>query len=491
MLGSFFRHLLNPLKAPKLPARSQQRPRLQFEFLEDRVVPATLSVPSSLYPTIQSALSAAHAGDFVTVHPGTYIEQLSIGAGKDGLVLENSSYRSGWIATGTNQVIVQAPATLTGAAAVLDISFSTFVDIEGLTIVGNDQTHAGIRVDNGGNALIKYNTVTGVTAPDGAAILVGRSLSSDATTGTATIEYNIVSDYDKAGIVVDNSGSRADVEHNTITGDGSPTGTVQYGIQISYGAGADVENNSISGNASSTSDGFESGGILVLATTARGTKVDRNTLTGNFDGIFVTADTNDPVPGATAKIEVMYNASVSNLGDGIMIVDAHNTVTVANRISGNQRDGISVYGGHNQSPYATPADGDNNQIVGNYSLNNTHDGIYLWNTNNNQVFFNTCSGNSNNGVEFFQANNTFFVSNQMYYNGVDGFYASGSSNNIIRTNQISYNKLDGISLNNGSNQNQVFLNRVTTNGGHGIAIDGTSQHNALFGNWDLGNQAGN
>src|SRR5262245_51035944 len=47
--------------------------RLAVEALEERWVPATLSVGGGrTYPTIQAALAAAHNGDTVAVYPGTY-----------------------------------------------------------------------------------------------------------------------------------------------------------------------------------------------------------------------------------------------------------------------------------------------------------------------------------------------------------------------------------------------------------------------------------
>jgi pectin methylesterase-like acyl-CoA thioesterase len=47
------------------------------------------SCPNADYSTIQSAVAAAGPRDTVKVCPGTYTEQVTIGAGKDGLKLES------------------------------------------------------------------------------------------------------------------------------------------------------------------------------------------------------------------------------------------------------------------------------------------------------------------------------------------------------------------------------------------------------------------
>src|SRR5215468_10918767 len=72
------------------------RPRL--EALEDRLVPSTLTVDNkaghaaSAFASIQAAVNAAQAGDTVLVTPGTYTEQVVIGAGKDNLTLTTNEH---------------------------------------------------------------------------------------------------------------------------------------------------------------------------------------------------------------------------------------------------------------------------------------------------------------------------------------------------------------------------------------------------------------
>src|SRR5205085_6509291 len=101
------------------------------------------------YHTIQSAVTAANAGDTVQVDPGTYIEQVTIdnsGHSRDNLKL-----------VGLNQnAIIQAPAVMTSPKAIVDVSASQNVTIDKFTIQGPgggpcDSLEYGVRVDHGGS----------------------------------------------------------------------------------------------------------------------------------------------------------------------------------------------------------------------------------------------------------------------------------------------------------------------------------------------------
>ena len=49
-------------------------------------------------------------------------------------------------------------------------------------------------------------------------------------------------------MTIDNAGSSAKVEHNTVTDAGASVITAPNGIQVSRGANADVRHNDVSGN---------------------------------------------------------------------------------------------------------------------------------------------------------------------------------------------------------------------------------------------------
>src|SRR5258708_4359242 len=139
-----FRFLAAPLSFRRpvaLPSRRRSS-RPQLELLEARLTPSTLFVdddrvqaPKAAFTSIQAAINAAKPGDEIRVYPGTYVEQLTIGAGKNNIEVES--------ATSTKPLLV-APATLSGNGALIDITGSQNVEIERLSLKGNANTKFGI-----------------------------------------------------------------------------------------------------------------------------------------------------------------------------------------------------------------------------------------------------------------------------------------------------------------------------------------------------------
>ena len=463
MLGTIFGRQLQGQRLGRLKAPNRIRTGLQVESLEDRTVPAVLLVDLAHYTTIQAAINAANPGDQIRIAPGTYTEQLALGAGKDRVTLNPSS--------GNGVVTVQAPAVLDTVHhnAVVDISTSQNVRIIGLTILGNANTQFGIRVDAGGSAFIRDNNISNILAGDAAAILVGRDQTDDNTTGTATILHNTISNYTKAGIVVDNAGSSALVSLNSVTGIGPDPNLVQYGIQVSHGANADVRGNTISGNVNSANNGIESGGILVWAAGAA-TEIENNKLTNNQDGIFLFQ---------AVSVDIEHNHSFANSADGIVVVDSRCNEIVHNEVNNNGRDGISVYGGDpytNDDGSVVPVGG-HNDIGWNSSHDNAGNGFhfdYTATTNPNGV-------SANNAVVFNSATN----------NGGDGFLLVGASHNLIWQNRADRNQQSGFAFTAASDGNLIAANHADFNQQYGFAFLGNSDgnlvarniafHNAAFG----------
>src|ERR1700723_2499901 len=79
------------------------------------------------YSTIQAAVTAAAEGDEIAVCPGTYAEQLTIPAGKDGLVLRSTERLA---------AVIVAPATMSDPGDLVRINGARHVTIEGFTIAG-------------------------------------------------------------------------------------------------------------------------------------------------------------------------------------------------------------------------------------------------------------------------------------------------------------------------------------------------------------------
>ena len=442
----FLQHALSVRK----PVRTQRRSRPRLECLEDRLTPSTLTVDDNLvqnpkagFTSIQKAINAAHAGDDIRVYPGTYAEQLTIGAGKNGLTIE--------AATGTAP-IVKAPASLTGTAALITISSSQNVRIEGLSIQGNASTQFGIRVDTGASAVLDDNTISSILGQNGAGIYVGQSSTSDKTSGHATIHDNKVTNYGKAGIVVDGANYSADVDRNTIVGIGTTAAIAQDGIQVGDGANADIERNDVSGNRY-TGTGFNAAGILLLGAGSK-TEVEDNRTHANQEGIFVYQ---------SKGIEVGNNVSYKNTADGITIVDSANTDVHCDQTFKNGGDGISVYGG---DP-AHPSTG--NLIANVSSYDNAGNGIYLDQTSKFTLLGNTTNSNGANGILLNDADSGIVLSNTAGKNSLSGIaVTAGSNSNQIRGNDTDKNTRDGIEIAN-STGNTVTANDSDSNGRYGIS----------------------
>jgi hypothetical protein len=78
------------------------------------------------------------------------------------------------------------------------------------------------------------------------------------------IMRNFVWAYQKGGIIVNATGTRADVQQNHVIGLGPVSFIAQNGIQVSRGAHADVRQNFVSGNSYTGANQASSGGILIV-----------------------------------------------------------------------------------------------------------------------------------------------------------------------------------------------------------------------------------
>jgi hypothetical protein len=200
--------------------------------------------PGAGFTAVGTAVLAAADGDTIEICSGVYVEQVTL---TKRLTLQA---RPGHLP------LLQAPPAMAEPRAIIRVGagFVAQVTIEGLSVkgpggAGCGSIRAGIRVDSGSSATIRNNRITDIredplgNCASGVGILVGRQ--SDVITGTATIVGNVIEDYQKAGIVIDNAGSSASVRGNRIAGVG-PTGVIaQNGIQVSRGAHATITENEI------------------------------------------------------------------------------------------------------------------------------------------------------------------------------------------------------------------------------------------------------
>jgi nitrous oxidase accessory protein NosD len=295
-----------------IPLASAQAAEILGQSLPDPVVcpagSANASAPGCVsgYTKISDAIAAASAGSVIFVESGTYTEQV---------VINKSLTLTG---AGSASTFIQAPATLTsdadGNKDLIDITGAlTIANISGFTISGPGPSHAGcgsgginygIYVRGGATAHISNNVITNISdspisgCQNGVAIRVGSKALGQI--GKATITNNTISDYQKGGIVIDNTGSYADIEGNVVEGVGDTTATAQNGIQISRGATATIADNTVSDNfwtgtyggsndPLTDPDADSSAGILLYL--AGTTTISNNQVIDNQLGIASTAST--------------------------------------------------------------------------------------------------------------------------------------------------------------------------------------------------------
>lgn len=256
--------------------------------------------------------------------------------------------------TGDQGATIQAPATwpnqdsllpseLTGngvarpCALVLVWGNSANATIQGLTISGPFSSVCagqlfGIMVIDGASATIQGNTITHIREvadsgnQTGVGIEVGRmywsGLGEADFVGSATIENNAVSDYQKNGITVDGPGTSATVTGNTVTGAGPVSYIAQNGIQLSRGATGQIRDNVVSGNQY-TGTSTDGAGILLFGGWAdsgvggplvTGIQVSANRLLNNDVGVSLAnynADASGS-PSTPTRNRIMGNMIVND-----------------------------------------------------------------------------------------------------------------------------------------------------------------------------------
>jgi nitrous oxidase accessory protein NosD len=250
--------------------------------------------PSASFHSIQAAVGAAGPGDTVLVCDGRYREQVTIGAGKDGLRLRAKRLR---------HAIIQAPAVVSGFPTIVRITGGVSgVEVSGFVIQNGPSPSAltGVDVDGGATArsirlnLIRRLNAVGIEVlndpnrPGGA----GRALD---------IAFNAIQEYGGAGggfgVLVSGAGASGAMSFNRLIGQPHTTG-----ISIQSQATGRAVGNWISGNQ------VDGSGIFLSQLTSTGVLVRGNLVTDN--------------------------------GFGIDLFDVHGALVRANRSTGNDRQGL-------------------------------------------------------------------------------------------------------------------------------------------------------
>jgi len=301
---------------------------------------ATINVASG--GSIQTAINAANAGDTIVVATGTFTEQL---------VVSKSLTLTG---AGIGSTIVQAPAALAvdatvppsaggQATAIVKVDSSAVVSITGFTIQGPGTTACGsigygVFVGGGANLTFNNDRIAEIrdNPPGGCQNGVGirAGAASTAQIGTLTMSNSSVVNFQKAGVVVDNTGSSATLTNNTVTGLG-PLGIAANGIQISRGATATVTGNTISGNECNIapptcgSDPIANAqGTGLLLYDAGAVSASNNTISTNDVGVAAYDDTTTGVGTITLTGNTLNGNRYENLfAESATLQLANNTLT--------------------------------------------------------------------------------------------------------------------------------------------------------------------
>lgn len=265
--------------------------------------------PSAGFTTIQSAIDNASGGDTIEVCAGNYVEQLTIGSGKNNLTLRSVT---------PQQAIIRPPEGLAnfGGVPLIYVNGAANVTIQGFWITGpvpvtvcSPAPVAALLVENGGSVTVQRNFIAEVRPADPAVnrcypsygVLV-RPGERDVAT-SATVLDNLIVRYLTGGVLAEGGATSATIMRNQILGDGpSPVGR-QMGVEIRGGATAEIVDNDVARNKYIGSETVFSTGIR-LDQSAGNVRVERNRTGENDYGIALSALT-----GAIVRSnQVMGNA---------------------------------------------------------------------------------------------------------------------------------------------------------------------------------------
>jgi hypothetical protein len=304
-----------------------------------------LDCPNAQFNSIQDAVNAALPGAMIKVCRGTYVEQVTIPAGKNDLTL---------FSVPDLQAVIKAPLVMALPKAIVRVNGAQNVTIRHFTITGPsdgpcDSLRYGVRVDDGGSALITDNHITHIRdtpfggCQNGVGVLIGRNL--ECTLGFGTVVHNLIDDYQKGGVVVDGErasdcsgffaptttsgfpSSNAEVAYNEIDGIGPTASIAQNGIQVSRDATANVHHNVVRDNIYTPAT-VSDVGILLYQDSSLQTTIQHNDVYRNNEGIGLYT---------TKNTEVGWNRSHDNAPyDGVFAdSDTSNNTIEHNMMFGN------------------------------------------------------------------------------------------------------------------------------------------------------------
>jgi nitrous oxidase accessory protein NosD len=312
-----------------------------------RVSAAGLSCPRAAFTRVQTAIDAAQDGDKIVICSGVYDEQVVVDKditvrARPGAVLRPTGMVANTTSIRTGR-LVAAVVTTTDRGVLLH-GLEIDASAHGLGCDAGDPVLVGVFF-RGVSGALKKSTVRGTrfagdASCDSGAAVLAQAVSS--ATMVVSLAGNRISDYQRAGIVVNERGAHAEITRNTISGLGATAQTAQNGIQVGFGAVARITKNVVEDNAAPTAGtcAFD-GGNLVFA--SDGGVVADNTFRGNTAGVFISGDKNR----IGRNLLDGSNRALSAGLDGIVVFGDENLL-VRNEIRNMSAVGVRVLGNGNR-----------------------------------------------------------------------------------------------------------------------------------------------
>ena len=368
------------------------------------------------FNSIQDAINTASTGNTIKVCSGTYSEQLTFTksvslkpAGtpvvKLPAVPANSTSACG-TALSTAGHTAQDAVELCGAVT---------VKVSGLAIEAawpagtcNDDLY-GIYVGGGATLSLSNSRILAAGAQPingcqgGVGIEVGTGRTTPAETGTATLTNDLVEGFQKNGINVIASGSKATLKKVTVKGAGPTNVIAQNGIEIGEGAEATITKSSSSDNIY-TPQTVVSTGMIVFGSSV-GPQVTSSTFENDDVGIFY-------YESGTATLTVTSSKFLGDTFDGVFFEEGH-TVLNKDTFDGGE-DGIGMYqsSGETSGPTGTGTgdkiEGMSSYGVAGFSDKEPIDAPGLFKISNSQISDNPLGANVQHSV-FSESNSLEIV----------------------------------------------------------------------------------
>ncbi len=312
------------------------------------------------YNSIQGAINKAGASDTVRVCSGTYSEQLTItksaslkSAGTPLLKLPASPVNS---TSACGAALAAAGHT---AQDGVDVCGGVTVKISGLAIEAAwpantcDDDLYGVYVGGGASLSLSNSRILAAGAQPingcqgGIGIEVGTGRTTPVETGTVTLTNDLVEGFQKNGINIISSGSKATLKKVTVKGAGPTSVIAQNGIEIGEGAEATITKSSSSDNIYTPQTVVSTG--MIVFESAVGPKIASSTFESDDVGIYYTES-------GTATLTATGSKFLSDTFDGVFFEEGN--VALSKDTFDGGEDGIGMYqsSGETHGPTGTGTD---------------------------------------------------------------------------------------------------------------------------------------